>query len=326
MKHAKYIGLRTLALGAGLLLASAGANAQTRTWVSGVGDDVNPCSRTAPCKTFAGAISKTAAGGIISVLDPGGFGSVYITKSITIDGGGFEASILATGTAGVTVNAAATDIVTLRNLRISGNPGTGTNGVRFLNASALHIEHCVIEAFRSTSANSGWGIYANPSGAGDRRLFVSDTTIQDNGSSTTGGGLSLAPPAGGFIHAVIKDSHFTNNLGHGLRLADNTHTTVEHSNLAGNRKSGIYAVASSASNITEVVARYNVITNSGTDPGLAALVASGTTSFINIANNVISDGETALLASGGGNIRSFGDNQVLNNTTNGAPTASINEL
>src|SRR5262245_48964588 len=60
----------------------------TRTWVSGVGDDVNPCSRTAPCKTFAGAISKTAAGGEISVLDPGGFGGVTITKSITINGEG----------------------------------------------------------------------------------------------------------------------------------------------------------------------------------------------------------------------------------------------
>jgi len=37
---------------------------------SGVGDDANPCSRTAPCKTFAGAISKTAAAGEINCLDP----------------------------------------------------------------------------------------------------------------------------------------------------------------------------------------------------------------------------------------------------------------
>src|SRR2546427_5716848 len=85
----------------------------TRTWVCGVGDDVNPCSRTAPCKTFAGAISKTAAGGEIDVLDPGGFGTVTITKSITIDGsGGGFASILASGTNGINVNAATTDVVT----------------------------------------------------------------------------------------------------------------------------------------------------------------------------------------------------------------------
>src|SRR5712691_3114554 len=78
------------------LAFSALAQAQaTRTWVSGVGDDANPCSRTAPCKTFAGAISKTAACGEISVLDPGGFGAVTITKSITIDGDGTLAGILA---------------------------------------------------------------------------------------------------------------------------------------------------------------------------------------------------------------------------------------
>src|SRR5688572_33130134 len=77
----------------------------TRTWVSGVGDDVNPCSRTAPCKTLAGAISKTATGGEISILDPGGFGAVTITKSITIDGGGIIGSILSSGTNGIVVNA-----------------------------------------------------------------------------------------------------------------------------------------------------------------------------------------------------------------------------
>src|SRR5678809_162426 len=82
------------------------ANAQaTRTWVSGVGDDTNPCSRTAPCKTFAGAISKTATAGEISVLDPGGFGAVTIVKSITINGDGTLAGILASLTNGVIVNA-----------------------------------------------------------------------------------------------------------------------------------------------------------------------------------------------------------------------------
>src|SRR5579875_1175658 len=94
------------AVGLGVCATTGQAQAQaTRTWVSGVGDDVNPCSRTAPCKTFAGAISKTAAGGEIDVLDPGGFGTVTITKAITIDGGGTMASILASGTNGINVNA-----------------------------------------------------------------------------------------------------------------------------------------------------------------------------------------------------------------------------
>src|ERR1700693_38941 len=101
------------------LVPMASAQA-TRTWVSGVGDDANPCSRTAPCKTFAGAISKTAAGGEIDALDPGGFGALTITKSITLDGGGQVASILVAGTNGINVSAGATDVVILRNLRIQG--------------------------------------------------------------------------------------------------------------------------------------------------------------------------------------------------------------
>src|ERR1700688_2979939 len=111
-----------LAVLAVLVLASTPAYAQaTRTWVSGVGDDANPCSRTAPCKTFAGAISKTAIGGEIDVLDPGGFGALTITKSITIDGGGGQvASVLVAGTNGFNISAQSTDIVTIKNLRIQG--------------------------------------------------------------------------------------------------------------------------------------------------------------------------------------------------------------
>src|SRR5213078_5320704 len=104
----------------------------TRTWVSGVGDDANPCSRTAPCKTFAGAISKTATGGEISVLDPGGFGAVTIGKGITINGTGTLAGILnSLGVNGIVVNAPAPDTVIIREVSING-AGTGANGIRYL--------------------------------------------------------------------------------------------------------------------------------------------------------------------------------------------------
>src|SRR6476661_3964160 len=104
--------LATMSVFVIVLACSSFAQAQaTRTWVSGVGDDANPCSRTAPCKTFAGAISKTATGGEISVLDPGGFGAVTITKAITINGDGTLAGILASGTNGINVAATATDKV-----------------------------------------------------------------------------------------------------------------------------------------------------------------------------------------------------------------------
>src|ERR671910_249281 len=130
----------------GLLLATTPAHAQaTRTWVSGVGDDANPCSRTAPCKTFAGAISKTAAGGEINAIDPGGYGAVTITKSITIDATGTFGSILNSLGNGVTVNAAPSDRVVLRGLDImgssqAGQPCAGLNGLRIMKAGSVRLE------------------------------------------------------------------------------------------------------------------------------------------------------------------------------------------
>ena len=136
----------TLLTGAVFALGGLGyaapASAQaTRTWVSGVGDDVNPCSRTAPCKTFAGAISKTAAGGEINCLDPGGFGAVTITKSITIDCTGTLGGILASSTTGVIVNGAGA-IVNLRGLEINGGPPNlpGVNGIRYLQGARLNVD------------------------------------------------------------------------------------------------------------------------------------------------------------------------------------------
>src|SRR5438309_3177868 len=127
-----------------ICLWSSAAHAQaTRTWVSGVGDDANPCSRTAPCKTFAGAISKTAAGGEINALDPGGYGAVTITKAITIDGGGTFASILSSLVNGIVINAGASDVVNLRNLSIDG-AGNGLDGIRFLAGQTLNVQNVVI--------------------------------------------------------------------------------------------------------------------------------------------------------------------------------------
>src|SRR5260221_8365908 len=141
--------LAIVALGTAMLQAQA-----SRTSVSGVGDDANPCSRAAPCKTFAGGNSKTAPGGEIDALDPGGFGAVTITKAITIDGGGGQvASGLVSGTNGIVVVAnASTDIVILRNLRINGI-GTGINGIQMNSAKGLIIQHCDIFGFNNNGIN-----------------------------------------------------------------------------------------------------------------------------------------------------------------------------
>src|ERR1051326_1376547 len=154
-------------------LFTAPAHAQaTRTWVSGVGDDANPCSRTAPCKTWAGAISKTAAGGEIDALDPGGFGAVTITKSITLDGGGGQvASVLQTGGFnGIVVQAGSNDVVILRNLRIFG-AGSGGDGVRFTAGAQVSIDNCDIFGF-----SNGLNVTLGATGL----VQVHNTTFRNN--------------------------------------------------------------------------------------------------------------------------------------------------
>ena len=185
-----------------LAFASIAQAQATRTWVSGVGDDVNPCSRTAPCKTYAGAISKTATNGEISTLDPGGYGAVTITKGMTIDGttGAGFGSILAVGVTGVIVNdATGLAVVTLRNLSINGaSNGTG-NGIRFLAGKALIVEDCDIFGFAGTGTN-GRGISVELT-AGPRNVFVKDTNITN---CTIGVRLTTTAS---FVSAVLDNVH-----------------------------------------------------------------------------------------------------------------------
>jgi hypothetical protein len=152
----------------------------TRTWVSGVGDDANPCSRTAPCKTFAGAISKTATGGEINCLDPGGFGGVTITKSITISCEAGTAGVLVSGTNAIVINAPSS-FVFLKGLDIEGLR-TGLNGISFRAGALLHVENCVIRNFNSGSAGNGFGIRFVPDSAAtftilNTTLFNNDRTL-----------------------------------------------------------------------------------------------------------------------------------------------------
>jgi Right handed beta helix region len=177
----------------------------TRTWVSGVGDDVNPCSRTAPCKTFAGAISKTATGGEINCLDPGGFGGVTITKSISIICGEVgTAGVLVSGTPGITVNAASAKVL-LEGLDIEG-VGTGTNGINIVNAATVIIRKCSIRNF------SGFGVsLAGPAGT---RIYLQDSQIINN----AGGGFNLQGAGGAANNAVIERSMFDLNGGAAVNI------------------------------------------------------------------------------------------------------------
>jgi hypothetical protein len=300
---------------------AAPASAQaTRTWVSGVGDDVNPCSRTAPCKTFAGAISKTAAGGEINCLDPGGFGAVTINKSLVIDCHYTEGGALAGGN-GITVNdslagAPNTAVVVIRGLDIFGvNPPS--NGVRFVSGAALHIEDCVIRRF---NAASSFGVSFQPPGIGN--LFMRNTTITANGSGATGGGVLIKPTGTGVARAVINESTIDNNSGTGVSIdttgdSGGIAVTINNTEISGNSGAALAALSpagNAGSNVMVVGATVANNTGSGLSAnGLVTMRVGNTT----ITGNAFVSGQGVVM-SNGGQILTYGDNRLDANSLDGA--------
>lgn len=319
MVRTRTLVLAALPLLALLLPAPASAQA-TRTWVSGVGDDANPCSRTAPCKTFAGAISKTAAGGEINVLDPGGFGGVTITKSITITSESVEAGVLVSGTNGIVINAGVNDVIVLRGLDIDG-VGTGLNGIRFLQGAALHVEKCQIRNFRAAGAGNGNGIsFANGATA---ELYVSDTVVINNGDPVggTGGGILIQPTSSAQAKAVLERVRAENNR-FGIRADSTAGTggvtiTIKDSHANGNSNSGIVAAGTS-------VAVNMMIDRSVMSNNVTGLNANGATATIRVGNSVISGNTSGVIVNGGGVAQSYKTNQIDGNGANGTPLPQVN--
>ncbi len=225
--------VRVFALLAFTLALSSAAQAQTRTWVEGaLGDDVNPCSRTAPCRTFTRAHAVVADKGEINVVSPGSYGTVSVTKNVTIDGGPAIAAITNNGTNGVTVNdgGANTIVVTLRNLTINGM-GVGTNGVNFLSGKTLNIDHCKITESTAVSTNgAGVRVLLTASGA---TVNVIDSMIFNNRV-----GVSATTTVGNVTVNVIR-SVITHNTSDGVFLSTGAFGTVRDSKLAFNGGAGV---------------------------------------------------------------------------------------
>jgi hypothetical protein len=285
----------------GLLLAPAAVAQATRTWVSGVGDDANPCSRTAPCKTFAGAISKTADGGIINALDPGGFGAVTIAKSITIDGAGTQAGILASFANGVNVNGAGIT-VTLRNLSIEG-AGTGLTGVNYVQGAFLSIENCKIFGFRQGQAS------------GVRMATAGHLTIKDSYIADTNVGVHLETPSGQMV-STLDNVRIENTGTYGI-LAANTaviNLMVRRSMINNNGNHGIYGAGPS---VDITVVDSSVSFNQG-----VALFAAYPGTTIRISGDTLVNNGNRMNIVGGAAIASDGTSRASGASTS-APNASF---
>jgi hypothetical protein len=295
-----------------------------------VGDDANPCSRTAPCKTFAGAISKTAPNGEIDALDPGGFGALTITKSITLDGGGGQvASILVTGTNGIVVSAQPTDVVIIRNLRFDGLLGNGSNsgnaglnGIRFIGGRRLTLENVDIFGFNNNCVD------IVPPANNQMNVVIRNSTLDNcNPFSNTNGlgaGVNIATTSGSGVTLSIERSMITNSRD-GVFLngtsGPGSNVNVYETNITGNAASGVTVQSTSSS--ANLFVKNSMLTNNATGG-----VSNGGSASLLISGTVVTGNTTAGFSSiAGGAIFSYHDDPVNANPggAGSAPT-QINPL
>jgi hypothetical protein len=295
------LSLAILATMLALSLTANPAQAQaSRTWVSGVGDDANPCSRTAPCKTFAGAISKTATNGEINCLDPGGFGTVTITKSITIDCHEVFGSILNAGTNGINIpfdSFAGTDTrktVNLRNINFQGFD-SGIVGIQILGAGAgsfVNIEDCLVNGNFSATAT----------GIADRRntgtLNVVNTTLRDMGGS----GITVASAGAGPIKATLSNLRVI-NAGVGVAIGAGAAVHLSNSLVSSNATAGI-AISGGGINVDATTITFN---------GIGIQQAGGS---VNLSNNDVSFNNVGV----SGTVSSNTNSRFTNNGAGGTIT------
>lgn len=321
------LGICAAAIVAAVAFASPASAQATRTWISGVGDDVNPCSRTAPCKTFAGAISKTAAGGEIDTLDPGGFGAVTVTKAITLaDEGAGEAGILVAGTNGITVNCA-TDpncSVVVRGLIIDGGPigSNSLNGIRFVAGKSLTVENCAIRNFTGGSPN-GYGVSFQPSASQTYYLTIAHSTINNSGlpGSNNGAGVLVQPSGSALVYASIDSDVITqNNIGvraDGSNLSGGgVNVSVTNSFVTNSANAGVASVSTNTNPVT-VTVDHSAVTGNG-----VGLNANGTAqTVLRVGYSTVSmNTNGAYKQQNAAVLSSFGNNIM---TDNGANTGTL---
>ncbi len=300
-KNSLRIGFTCFCLAFALAVSAEGQ--ATRTWVSGVGDDANPCSRTAPCKTFAGAISKTAAAGEISVLDPGGYGAVTITKSITINGEGTLAGILSAGTTAVIINAGPNDKVVLKHLSIQG-AGTGVKGIRYLAGAQVTVENVTIQGVQGTAGTSN---AIETSLAASGRLVLRNVSITDCEA-----GIKALNTAG-TLQIELDNVRVENTDGHGLEAIGNVQGVVSRSMFVGNAFSGLRS--GSTTNSISVDKSTFLGNNVGVFSGAAG-------SRVRLSDSVIVNNTTGISITAGAFVESAGNNRVSANGATTAPNAA----
>ncbi|MFA4928318.1 MAG: hypothetical protein WC558_07365 [Patulibacter sp.] len=273
-----------VALLGGAVVVPAAQAQSTRTFVASYGDDAQPCSRTAPCRTFATAFDRTATNGEINVIDTGSYGPITITRSMKLRGRGTIAGVIVNAGSAITVNAGASDRVMISGLDINGLT-TGTNGIRVLQAGKVTVDD--VQIFGFTFA----GVAFQPANAG-ARLAVTRSTFYDNRSSTgaTGSAIVVEPTGVGTARATVS------------------RTEMHHND---------FGVAASGTTQEAVV---NVSRSTISD-SVAGIFSSGAGALVRISSTDVLDSQFGLFSGSGGQVISSGNNNINGNAINGTPTS-----
>jgi hypothetical protein len=278
------------------------ARSQQRTFVSGQGSDNNPCSLTAPCRTFSMATGVVSSGGEVIALDSAGYGAFAINKSVTITvPAGVYAGISVFSGDGISINAGSTDVVILRGLGL--NQFGGTNGIRFTSGKALHVENCTINGF-----GAGAGVIQT----GSNDLFVKDTIIRNNQT-----GIDLAPTSG-TARASADQVRFEGNQD-GLVVGQGGKASVRNSVASGSSDAGF--LASCSAGACELNIDNCLIANNAT--GVSANGLGGGVGTVRVSDSEVTDNTTGLLQQGGGLLLSSGSNTVEGNSSNTSGTIGV---
>jgi hypothetical protein len=290
-----------------------------KVFVAGQGSDSNPCTFAQPCLSFQYAHDTVAAGGVIDVLSPADYGVVTITKAISIQGHGFVGLAVTSG-AGITINAGASDKVSLRGLMIDG-VGSGTTGIGFNTGASLDVQECLIRNFTANGIN--FNAATNPPSATTSALFVSDTHVASNLNGIRVFAAGNVIPTGAFDRVVVAGNgniglQFVLQQGSGAAAAK---FTVSDSDFSNNGADGVNLSVPSMVTVASLMLRNVVASNNG-NHGVVVMGASAINTFAYITRSTIT-GNYLGIAAGGAQITSFGDNSIVGNFNDGVPTNTI---
>jgi hypothetical protein len=298
------------------IFSASAPSPSSRTWVSAaLGNDANPCTRMSPCLTFATALGQTTAGGEIDVLDPGDFGPVTITKSVSIygDATGVTGAIPATGTSGIVVSAGSSDVINLHGLAFDGANASGTSGVVFTSGARLNVNQCVFQGFTT----SGMTLSPGTGSAAATLFAVQNTTILNNAT-----GIVIQPTGGIAANVRLRRLHIDHNTGDGLRI-DGTGgsgaitVAVADSTANFNAGNGIDAVSGPGNATVDVM---RVVAAGNGSAGIQSNQTGGGAASVTVGSSLLRGNAIGIQAAGGAGLLSYGNNHVIGNASNGSFT------